>query len=1120
MRASGVVALLVAVACGTVLLRGAPVTFGDDFGGADLGRWETDGFSWQVQDGRLVADLGLPAWAYLTESPLYATARCEVTLVPRAAGAKDWKLAGLSLAQDERNFWHIALVEKPDTQGKGHFVELCEMRSGQWLAQGNLKRLGGDGMALDWQYDVPYRLRLALSPRGIEGWVLAADGAELLHLGFEFSAEAVKLGRPALRVSNLRASFADVALTADTEGSVPLPTPGQKTFPEYGVPGSGLKATVAANGFFQVEKDGECWWLVDPRGERFYAVGTDHVNYWAHGCQKLGYAPYNRNCERIYGSPAKWAESTTARLREWGFNLLGAGNVEPVRYQGLAHTLFAAFGSTFSDISALVEKTTWTGFPNVFDPRWEAYCTARARSVCAENRADPWLLGYFLDNELEWYGKSHREDGIWADTMKWPATHSGKQALVERLRAAHGTLEAFNQAWDQKAASWDEVLALTALTASTDAARALQKAFLEDVAERYFAVSAAAIRKADPNHLVIGSRFAGDAPEWVWRACARHCDVVTFNHYPRVDFESGDLSALAAVFTRFHSLVNRPMMITEWSFPALDAGLPCTAGAGMRVDTQEQKSKCFEVMQHLHFRLPFMVGSDYFMWVDEPAEGISDTFPEDSNYGLVDLEDRPWPELTAMAIRLNPLATRLHSGAIPEVYLTGLECSDKGTRVTVRNLGSAQASAQVRITEGNDVLSAPRLVLPPSGEGIVQIGAEGRTMPQGLRRVTAEIVRPEGWLPRGCRGALRITRYAYHGQGQDKPLIVVNGGTAALPAVPVLVPVSAQSEACYLATTDNLALALLPFAEGVRAMRLPDLAAGAAVAGHVQPRAAAGMTPVKVERRGEKGYAIDNGLLQIEHDGTSGNVFDRISVKGVPLGRCNPLVWQEPDGDNQWVQTNALAAVDVQEFPGGVVVDVTARHAGRGEVITAVDEQGTMAAARGQAVPFEVQHRFAVLADVPFIVTRCVVVRNLDAKRPLELRALFFYLQSAIGGTVEGDAVGAGRKVPNYYRASGAASWHDATAGAWYGCVPQGEDMEASFWLDEGGGQHPDARIVLREPVSVAPGQTFQPPSRSALLIYGALDKEEGAAAWASVQAAVDGAASLQIVADNPPAGK
>jgi agarase len=1089
--------------------KAAEVRVTDAFAGT-LAQWEADEFNWQLVDGRLSGDLGLPATACLAGSPLYATVQCEVTLVPTAASSQAWKLAGIGLLLDEGNFWHLALAEKPDTDCKGHFVELCEMRDGKWLAQENLKRTTGDGLAVDWQYGQAYRLRLALTPRGIDGWVFAADGQQLTHIAYEFTATAIKEGRPMLKVSGLRGSFDDFSMTADDRGARPVPVVAAVPPPAYAVAGSGVKATTAANGYFQVEKDGERWWLVDPRGERFYAVGTDHVNYYSHWCQKLGYAPYNRNCERLYGSPEKWGEMATQRLRAWGFNLLGAGNIEQTRYQGLAHTLFAAFGSTFSDVSALVEKTTWTGFPNVFDPRWEAYCNARAKITCAANRTDPWLLGYFLDNELEWYGKAGREEGIWIDTMKRPATHTGKRALVDRLKAAQPTLAAFNETWGQKAATWDDVLALTDLPALNDASRALQKAFLAEVAERYFAVSAAAIRKADPNHLVIGSRFAGDAPEWAWKACARHCDVVTFNNYPRIDFAGGDLSELAAVFSTYYGMVERPMMITEWSFPALDAGLPSQHGAGMRVDTQEQKAQCYEVMQHLLFRLPFMVGSDYFMWQDEPALGISDTFPEDSNYGLVNEEDTPWPELTAMATRLNPLAFRLHSGEIPEVYLTKLTYDAKGLEVRLQNLGSAVATAEVRITLGQEVITAPKITLAANAEGTIQIGREfAPALAPGVQPVTAEIVVPPGWAPRGCRGVTRLTAYGYGGDGQaGQPTVVVNGGAVALPAMPALLPWPAAA-ATALRCGD---LPLLPFAEGMWVLRAPPLAAAGAFAGVVQAGTGTATGKVRVERLGEKGYAIDNGVLRLEHDGTSGNIIDRIAVNGILLGRYNPLVWQRPGGDNQWVQAESLAAIDIQEFAGGVVVSVSGRHGGTGGVITAVDDQGKMASQRGAAVPFEVEHRFVVLPDLPFIVARCVAVKNVDPAQPLVVMGVFHYLLSSPGSSTDVDLPGAGKNVPNYYRTSGAGSWYDAKAGTRYGCVPLDERIQAHFWLDPGGAQHPDARLALETPAELAPGEVYRPDGCPAVLIYGAVDKEGSPAAWSAVQAAVDGALQRRII--------
>jgi hypothetical protein len=1090
-------------------MRAAEVTVTDDFSGT-AAQWDTDGLSWEIRDGRLNGELGLPAVAWLAGSPLYTTVQCETTLVPQGARSSNWKLAGLGLWQDERNFWHLALVEKPDRDGQGHFVELCEMRDGNWLAQSNLKRTTGDGMGVDWRYGQAYRLRLALTPRGIDGWVMAADGKELAHIAYEFSAEAITQGRPGLKVSGLQASFDDFSMRADGAGARPLPPPPpEASFPPYAVRGSGVRASTTANGYFQVEKDDGRWWLVDPRGERFYAVGTDHVNYFAHWCQKLGYAPYQRNCERLYGSAAKWGESAARRLRDWGFNLLGAGNIEEVRYQGLAHTLFAAFGTTFSEVSALVEKTTWTGFPNVFDPRWEAYCKARAKATCAAERHDPWLLGYFLDNELEWYGKVGREEGIWIETMKRPATHSGKRALVEHLKSTHGSVAAFNQAWSQTAATWDDVLALTELPARDEPTRAVQRAFLSTVAERYFAVSAAAVREADPNHLVLGSRFAGDAPDWAWKACARHCDIVSFNQYPRIDFESGDLSKLASVLSRYYDRVERPLLITEWSFPALDAGLPSQHGAGMRVDTQAQKAQCYEVMQHLLFRLPFMVGSDYFMWQDEPALGISDTFPEDSNYGLVNEEDRPWPELTAMAGKLNPLAFALHSGSVPEVYLTKLSYGAGGITVGARNAGRTAATASIRVTAGAEVLSTPQIVLGPNNEGSLRIDG-GFNLAPGVQAIHAEIVTPEAWVPRGCRGRTRLTTYGYAtaGAADRPPLLVVNESSERLPALPVLVPWQAGPGATLCCADQPL----LPFAEGIWVLLAPPLVPQGTFAGAVHTGSGGPAGQVKVERPDGKGYVIDNGVLRLEHDGTSGNVVDRIAVNGIPLGRYNPLLWQCPDGDNQWVQTGSLAAIEVQDLAGGVVVSVTGRYGGAGAVITAVDEQGGMASQRGRPVPFEIEHRFVVLPGVPFVVARCVAVKNIDPGRPLVIKGLFHYLLSEIGGSADGDAPGAAKDVPDYYRAAAAGGWHDAAVGARYGCVPLDERTDVHFWLDNGGGQHPDARVPVDPAVELAPGMTYRPQGCPAVLIYGAVDKEGGPAAWSVVRAGLDNTRLLRVV--------
>jgi len=55
-------------------------------------------------------------------------------------------------------------------------------------------------------------------------------------------------------------------------------------------------------------------------------------------------------------------------------------------------------------------------------------------------------------------------------------------------------------------------------------------------------------------------------------------------------------------------------------------------------------------------RLPYVVGADWFQYYDEPPFGRHDG--ENYNFGLVDIHDRPYRELTAAATRFDPPALK------------------------------------------------------------------------------------------------------------------------------------------------------------------------------------------------------------------------------------------------------------------------------------------------------------------------------------------------------------------------------------------------------------------------------------------------------------------------------
>ena len=420
----------------------------------------------------------------------------------------------------------------------------------------------------------------------------------------------------------------------------------------FGIPAFGQ------NGFWRVERQNGRDWAIAPDGRATVLAGVDWV--WPAGfhCEKLGYSPYGRFVETNYPSREAWADETASRLKKWGFNFLGSGcDDKLLAPRGFAHTAMLNVGYRLAHEAdrgkAIAPGLHRPGsaFPNVFHPDFEAVWDRTAARMAARYRNERNLLGYYLDNELSWGGISrNRDEGMFDAAASCPDSHSAKKALLAFL-AENGQ---------------DLPRPLSAAPSE------IKVAFLAFVAERYFSVAAAAVRRHDPNHMVLGCRFAGlGAHEVVLKAAARHCDIVTFNYYPWADLDRGvvlnrrDGRPIVDVFREFHAKVGAPLLITEWSFSALDAGRPCSDGAGQRFRTQAERVEAAELFARTLLSLPFMVGHAWFMWVDQPALGFNRYFHEDCNYGLVGEDGKPYQALTEMF-------TRLHEAA-PELRVTPVE---------------------------------------------------------------------------------------------------------------------------------------------------------------------------------------------------------------------------------------------------------------------------------------------------------------------------------------------------------------------------------------------------------------------------------------------------------------
>ena len=156
-----------------------------------------------------------------------------------------------------------------------------------------------------------------------------------------------------------------------------------------------------AIGFFYVKRIGERWWLVDPEGGLFIHAGVAAVKPATEYSSADAF-------QRLFGDKARWADVTQCALRNLGFNGIGGFsdiNTLRVAPQPLAYSVTLSLLSSFGKkLQLTYQQPGHTGYigecPPVFHPDFPSYCEATCQERMAALRDDPWLVGYYSDNEL------------------------------------------------------------------------------------------------------------------------------------------------------------------------------------------------------------------------------------------------------------------------------------------------------------------------------------------------------------------------------------------------------------------------------------------------------------------------------------------------------------------------------------------------------------------------------------------------------------------------------------------------------------------------------------------------------------------------------------------------
>jgi hypothetical protein len=436
--------------------------------------------------------------------------------------------------------------------------------------------------------------------------------------------------------------------------------------------GSVVTTTVGTESFWRLAQTSDgVWWFLSPQGELEWLNTVTTVVPFQLGRRLEGphfvSTDYPGDAQKLiegHRDPTNlkaWADKTWQRVQAAGFKGMGAWS----------HPIFHEM-----DVPVTRDLNAWAYVPR---DQWRLYSAGwsstveeaikRQVTVLRDNRN---LVGYYIDNELDW-NDSGAGPAFYFDHLS--PQDPNRLMVISVIKRLWPDIDSFNRAWNMQLESFDQLLTMEKLPHEPPAAYGqLFSAWIEQLAGDYFRITTNAIRAHDPNHLILGVRFRGHAPEEVVRASKNYTHAQSINYYV------GDALLDRDMFDMMHRESGQPVIITEYSFHSLDgrSGNRNTFGFVAQVLDQQARADGYRTMTANLARLPYVIGAEWFQWADEPPSGR--TFDgEDVNFGVVDIDDRPYDMLVRAVRETAPLLNSMHSRASSDT-LTGVFRSSLGER--------------------------------------------------------------------------------------------------------------------------------------------------------------------------------------------------------------------------------------------------------------------------------------------------------------------------------------------------------------------------------------------------------------------------------------------------------
>jgi hypothetical protein len=362
--------------------------------------------------------------------------------------------------------------------------------------------------------------------------------------------------------------------------------------------GGNEKLKFNATGYFRTERANDRWWLVDPDGNTFISVGLNHaedVNLKHEHNIEIWKNKYGASRER-------WIkEGLVKDLKDWEFNTIGYTvdfvtgswkaldwHSEDAKNVDLGHTSYKSW-ATADYLAAdkpyclqmrVLEIEDWNKFPgyrDVFHKDFADYCDFLARDLCVDHAESKNLLGYFL-----------------VDIPGW---------------ARHATGEDFEY-----------------LKGLDDEERDIK---LYEVASKYYETITNAIRKYDPNHIILGDRYNGNKfiPDAVLRAMKPYVDVLSVQYFPSNN--SAGHQQMKEDLEKWQKVADKPVIIAD-----IGNWCPTHMNPNRESECKDQAGRASDYIGAINAVInePWFVGWHWCAHIENPGRGWGIKDPYDHSY--------------------------------------------------------------------------------------------------------------------------------------------------------------------------------------------------------------------------------------------------------------------------------------------------------------------------------------------------------------------------------------------------------------------------------------------------------------------------------------------------------